>query len=366
MRESYTVHQSNEIFELRSTSTNNKITLTEADKKYEWVSNLAPNRIVNITETGRWTSNKDYNNDYVTLAPQKPLNIELTKLDDLRIDDSLFNTLETGTPFDKFISTEGGFLPGTNILAVGDPGIGKTSLLCDLLTSAQTKDPSKKVLFISAEMNRMDMARYLKRFPQWGQLPILFLNDYEDNAKKVLEQTLNEGWDLVLTDSYTEVNDTVKEESNMSRGKTEKWFLSLMDKHNKAENVAKKYTTFVTILQVNKSGQFTGSNKLKHMTSAMMHMKWDGNENTGKRYMEFSKNRCGQVGKKLYFDLNNGVSFDESRFARDLINDQILEEEREQLNKEAESFDRLFGFSQDGIPEDLKTQVAELESVPSL
>lgn len=365
MRESYTVHQLNKIFELRSTSTDHKIVLTEADKKYEWVSNLAPNRIVNITETGRWTSNKDYNNDYATVTPQKPVNIELTKLDDLNIDDSLFNTLETGTPFDKFISTEGGFLPGTNVMAAGAPGIGKTTVLLELLSKLQKT--GKKVLFISAEMNQIDMARYLKRFPHWGQLPILFLSDYTESCPKAaIESVLDGGWDVVLTDSYTEVNDTVKEECNLTRGKTEKWFLNLMTKHNKAQNKSKIYTTFVTILQLSKGGQFVGSNKLKHMTTSMMSLDWDGAENSGKRFMEFSKNRIGQVGKKLYFDLSNGVQFDESRFVRDLINDQILEEERQQLDKEAESFDRLFGFSQDGIPEDLKTGVQELESMPSL
>ena len=348
-RTSYTVHKIANLFELRSTNGSPNIVVEETHKKWEWIQNLDPNRIVNITETGRWTSNKDYNNDYgqgQTKNTSAPIEIKLQKLDDLNIDPSLFDSLPTGTIFDKFMSTEGGFLPGTNVMAAGAPGVGKTTVLLELLSKLQ--DSGKKVLFISAEMNQIDMARYLQRFPHWGQLPIMFLGDYTEQCPKTaIEKVLLQGWDLVLTDSYTEVNDTVKEACNLSRGKTEKWFLQLMESHNKG--LAKKHTTFVTILQLSKGGTFVGSNKLKHMATSMMQLDWEGTENGGKRFMEFSKNRIGQVGKKLYFDLNGGVSFDEPRFARDLFNDEVLEEERKQLDSEGTAFDKLFGI---GIEEE--------------
>jgi predicted ATP-dependent serine protease len=329
--------------------------------KFEWVSkNLG--RIVNITESGRWNSQKDYLNYYavpkvtnrsqmVTTAKPK-VEVKLTKLDDLTINPDLFIPLPTNTVFDKFVSEEGGFLPGSNIMAAGAPGIGKTTVLLDLVSNLN--QAGKKVLFISAEMNRIDMARYLKRFPHWGQLPILFLSDYEECPKEAVEKILDEGWDIVLTDSYTEVNDTVKEECGLSRGKVEKWFLNLMSSHNDGANQLLKHTCFVTILQLSKGGNFVGSNKLKHMTTSMMSLQWDGSENSGQRYMEFSKNRVGQVNKKLYFSLGNGVVFDEARYVRDLENDAIVAREKVQLGAESDSFDRIFGLS------DL---VAETESI---
>ena len=216
-----------------------------------------------------------------------------------------------------------------------------TTVLLELLSKLHAT--GKKVLFISAEMNQIDMSRYLKRFPHWGQIPILFLGDWvEESPKEVIESVTNQGWDLILTDSYTEVNDTVKEACNMTRGKTEKWFLDLMDLNNKANNKLQKHTTFLTILQLSKGGVFVGSNKLKHMATAMLHLDWEGNENSGRRYMEFSKNRGGDVGKKLFFDLSNGVTFDEQRYARDLFNDQILQDERKQLETEGDQWDRIF------------------------
>jgi hypothetical protein len=231
-----------------------------------------------------------------------------------------------------------------------------TTVLLELLYQVQQNDPTKKVLFISAEMNQLDMARYLKRFPHWGQLPILFMSDYVDaNPQAVIEQTLAQGFDLVLTDSYTEVNDTVKEACGLTRGKTEKWFLDLMISHNKGHNKAKKYTTFITILQLSKGGTFVGSNKLKHMTTAMLHLDWKGGENSSERYMEFSKNRLGQVGHKLYFSLEDGISFDQQRYQRDLLNEELIKEEREKLKTEEDAFDKLFS----SLP--TEAEVAEAE-----
>ena len=280
------------------------------------------------------------------VGSQKPIKFNqgmLTKLADLNFSDELFRPMATCSPFDKFVSNEGGIMPGSNVMAAGAPGVGKTTVLLELLHMVRECDPSRRVLFISAEMTELDMARYLKRFPHWGDLPIFFTSNLGDtDPKRALEAVLNEGWDLVLTDSYTEVNDTVKEECNMTRTKTEKWFLDLMNNHNKGANKLGKYTAFITILQLSKGGQFVGSNKLKHMTSAMMSIDWKGGENSSERYLQFSKNRLGAVGQRLFFTLDGGVTFDEKRYTRDLLNEAMLEEERQKIGTEADAFDRIF------------------------
>ena len=323
-------------------------------KKFKWLSNQESNRVINVYPNGKMTSSADYKGLYASQGTTKKMKVKLTKLDDLKFNDDLFVPMPTGTVADKFFSNEGGFMPGSNIMAAGAPGVGKTTVLLELLHKVNQENPNKKVLFISAEMNQLDMARYLKRFPHWGQLPILFLSDYTDaDPQAVIESTLNQGWDLVLTDSYTEVNDTVKEECNMTRSKTEKWFLDLMIAQNQGKNKLKKYTTFITILQLSKGGTFVGSNKLKHMTTAMMELNWKGGENSAQRYMEFSKNRLGQVGQKMFFNFTNGVTFDEARYSRDLLNEQIIQEEREKLESEDNAFDKLFG--------ELKTEAESAE-----
>jgi predicted ATP-dependent serine protease len=311
------------------------------------VEYLEAGKLLSVSESGTWSGRKDYEGYYKkSAAPKaaKQTKIKLTKLDDLNFSDDLFKPLRTGLPIDQFLSNDGGFMPGSNIMAAGAPGVGKTTVLLETLWAAQNQDPTKRVLFISAEMNQLDMARYLKRFPHWGQLPILFLSDYVDqDPQAIIESVLAEGYDLVLTDSYTEVNDTVKEECNMTRGKTEKWFLDMMIQNNQGKNKRKVYTTFITILQLSKGGTFVGSNKLKHMTTAMLEINWKGGENSAERFMEFSKNRLGQVGHKLFFDFSGGVNFDTNRYKRDLLNQELIAEEKEKLKGEEDAFDRLFG-----------------------
>ena len=84
--------------------------------------------------------------------------------------------------------------------------------------------------------------------------------------------------------------------------------------------------------------------------------------------MEFDKNRVGQVGKKLFFTLDAGVSFDEKRFTRDAHTDLLVESERKQLESEDNRFDEIFGLSaetevdesSDKIPTGIITTPTEL------
>jgi hypothetical protein len=91
----------------------------------------------------------------------------------------------------------------------------------------------------------------------------------------------------------------------------------------------------------------------------MMELNWKGGENSTQRYMEFSKNRLGPVGQKMYFNFDNGVTFDQARYQRDLLNDAMLAEEREKLEKEDGAFDALFGNLEANIEEQEETAPAE-------
>ena len=244
------------LIEAKSVESNERLSIDTKHERYEKVVQYAnAGKLLSISERGTWSGRKDYEGFYKAATKASPtsskaMSIKLTRLDDLKFNESLFIPMPTHTPVDKFLSNDGGFMPGCNIMAAGAPGVGKTTVLLEMLYKVQ-QNSNKKVLFISAEMNQLDMARYLKRFPHWGQLPILFLSDYTDaDPQKVIESTLKQGWDLVLTDSYTEVNDTVKEECNLTRSKTEKWFLDLMIANNQGKNKLNLYTTFVTILQI--------------------------------------------------------------------------------------------------------------------
>ena len=244
------------------------------------------------------------------MAANKKIKLNLVKMKDVTFNDDLFIPMKTKTIVDSVLSTEGGVFPGTNTVVIGDPGVGKSTVLLDWVANLQSQ--GKKVLFISGEMNDIDMYGYVKRFPKFGKVPIMFLQDYNDYPKQAVEQVLQEGYDVVLIDSWAEVTSMVKDQMGYARNKVESWLLDLLEKQNKANNKANKNTAFICIQQMTKQGEFAGSNRIKHMTTAMAALRFDGRGHDAERYLEFSKNRRGSVGDKIYFSLNRGGAVDYS------------------------------------------------------
>ena len=236
--------------------------------------------------------------------------VKLVKMQDVQFDDSLFIPMKTKTLVDSALSTEGGLFPGTNTVIIGDPGVGKSTVLLDWISDFQSR--GKKVLFISGEMNDIDMYGYVKRFPKFGSLDILFMQEYTNCPKQAVEQVLSTGYDVVLIDSWAEVTAMVKDQMGWARNKVESWMLDLLEKHNKANNDNKKNTAFVCIQQMTKAGEFAGSNRIKHMTTAMAALRFDGRGRDAERYLEFEKNRRGSLGDKIYFSLFRGGRVDYS------------------------------------------------------
>jgi DNA repair protein RadA/Sms len=235
---------------------------------------------------------------------------EVIKLKDIDMDPRMMEQMTSGLGnMDKFISHEGGIPYATNIMACGDPGVGKTTILLDVLSGVNNK--GRKCLFISGEMGKKQMYKYTQRFPQFGNIQTLFISDYlEYNTKDVMEQVLDKGWDLILIDSVAEIIDGVRDDNNWDRKMAENWMVDICTKNNKGENKTNKYTTFLLIQQVTKGGVFVGSNKLKHLTDAMLEMRRESDKNGGGTYMEFTKNRNGGVNYKMSFDLGpNNISY---------------------------------------------------------
>ena len=231
---------------------------------------------------------------------------KVVKLNKLDIDPRMMKTMKTGLSIDGLFSHEGGIPAATNIMMIGDPGVGKTTVLLDVLASAQNK--GAKCLFISGEMGKKQMFKYTERFKQFGVIETLFMQDYlEYNTKDVIEQVLNLGWDLVLIDSAAEIIEGVCDDNNWDRKMAESWLVDICVKNNKGENKTEKFTSFLLIQQVTKSGVFAGSNKLKHLVDAAGEMRREPESQGGATYINFNKNRNGLVDNKVYYQLGNSV-----------------------------------------------------------
>ena len=273
---------------------------------------------------------------------------EIVKMRDVRFEPGLFVHFSSGTVLDNLLCSYKGLPKGVNYMIIGDPGVGKTTIILDLIANIERQAVGTRILFISAEMNEIDLAVYVQRYPKFGNLNIMFVeSDFDGDRHHLqeIEAVLQQGWDIVAIDSFHELQGIVKEEENITMRLAETKLLSLIKRHNKAGNDRRTNTTFLTIQQVTKSVAFVGSNRLKHMITAMMELRLDNPKNIySDRYIVFSKHRRGDVGVKLYYSLSStgDVSFDEQRYRQELQLRNLQNNVTSQLRNFATQFDNLF------------------------
>lgn len=263
-------------------------------------------------------------NTNTAFDPSK-LNISTTKLKDINFDPRLFIPIKTGTYIDNFISFKGGFLPGINIMLTGDPGVGKSSNLMDILVNIKENDPGRRVLYISAEMSEIDVKEFEQWYPGLADIDFLYIGNYiSDPDLKIrpyqaLMAVLHQGWDMVVVDSLAELQGMIQDDLGLTSKKCEKWVLDLLRTHNSGHNERNIYSTFLCIQQKNKGGQYVGSKRLEHMTSAFLQLCWDKKE-PGMRYMIFEKNRKGKEKVKLYYGFaeEGGIAYNSDRHEKEL------------------------------------------------
>ena len=273
---------------------------------------------------------------------------QIVKMRDVRFGAELFENYHSMTALDDLLCSYKGLPKGVNYMIIGDPGVGKTTVILDLIANITRHTHGARVLFISAEMNEIDLAIYVKRYPKFGNLDIMFVEaDFEGEKKHLqeIEEVLEKGWDIVAIDSFHELQSIIKEEEDISMRLAETKLLSIIKKHNKAENATSTNTTFLTIQQVTKKGSFAGTNRLKHMITAMMELRLDNPKNVySDRFVVFSKHRRGDVGVKLYYNLSSkgDVFFDEERYQQELQLRNLQKDVSTQIRDFANQFDNLF------------------------
>lgn len=273
---------------------------------------------------------------------------QIVKMRDVRFGTELFENYHSMTALDDLLCSYKGLPKGVNYMIIGDPGVGKTTVILDLIANITRHTQGARVLFISAEMNEIDLAIYVKRYPKFGNLDIMFVEaDFEGEKKHLqeIEEVLEKGWDIVAIDSFHELQSIIKEEEDISMRLAESKLLSLIKKHNKGENATNTNTTFLTIQQVTKKGAFAGTNRLKHMITAMMELRLDNPKNVySDRFVVFSKHRRGDVGVKLYYNLSSkgDVFFDEERYQQELQLRNLQKDVSNQIRDFANQFDNLF------------------------
>ena len=173
---------------------------------------------------------------------------QIVKMKDVRFGAELFENYHSMTALDDLLCSYKGLPKGVNYMIIGDPGVGKTTVILDLIANISRQAQRARVLFISAEMNEIDLAIYVKRYPKFGNLDIMFVEaDFEGEKKHLqeIEEVLEKGWDIVAIDSFHELQGIIKEEEDISMRLAETRLLSLIKKHNKGENATNTRVTRV-------------------------------------------------------------------------------------------------------------------------
>jgi DNA repair protein RadA/Sms len=230
----------------------------------------------------------------------EPTELNLVKMKDVKFDPSIFIMMQTGSHVDAFFTVEGGVPKATNYMVIGDPGVGKSTVCLDIISDLNKK--GHRCLFVSAEMNRVEFYHYARRYPKFAEIQTLFLGEYADHdPRAVLLQAFSLGYDVVLLDSFVEVQGTIQEFSKCSSTAAKKWLVDTMTSYNLSN-----YTSFLIIQQVTKEGVFVGSNSLKHITTGMLELRYTNpKDHSSPRYMTFTKNRRGVIGERLPFSLTS-------------------------------------------------------------
>lgn len=272
------------------------------------------------------TTDEDHGHSVVHVS-KEPVVAKIVNIEDMEFPD--FALHQTGKKIDDLFSDHeegGGLYGGTVNIIVGESGVGKSTVLLDILASIKKLNENCKILYVSSEMTRNDILFYYKKTPSIAQVPTLLLMDYVKTGQldQILTQTFNEGYDIIVLDSYQDVVVKLKEVQGWKSTFAESWLTNMMI--DAAEITG---SAILAIQHMTKGGQYVGSTYLKHATTAMMEMMFD---DAGLRYIEFSKNRRGgsAVGKRLYFSLKDGeviydgVRFEETEELREIENAESI------------------------------------------
>jgi len=224
-----------------------------------------------------------------------------TNILSIEIPEHLKRKFETGLDFfDGALGGEG-LTPSCVTLFTGTPGAGKTTMM---LTLADRITKNGGVcLFNTAEESLYQTAMTAKRL----RIKNGFvcgntddINDLIEGARGIMDDPANAGKQFVMVVDSLQCLDDGKYSSGVKTSGTAIRCLEMITDFCKETGACA-----VVINQVNKQGKMAGSNKLKHMVDAHMHLSVEQKEQDllGCRVLETQKNRFGGCGHIFFLHM---------------------------------------------------------------
>lgn len=183
--------------------------------------------------------------------------------------------------FDR--SLDGGLAKGSIILLGGEPGIGKSTLLLQVMLGLNSKMP---VLYVAGEESVNQIAdRAFRIGGKNASLPVLS----EIDVDKIVETILETKAELIVIDSIQTIYDPKVESAPGSVSQVRECAarLTMLAKQN---NI-----TIILVGHVTKDGNIAGPRVLEHLVDAVLYFEGDGKSNF--RVVRSFKNRFGSINE---------------------------------------------------------------------
>ena len=222
-----------------------------------------------------------------------------TNILDLRVPSKLRERHPCGVDYLDAAFGGEGFTPSTISLFTGEPGAGKTTLMLTLANALTSQ--GYVCLFNTAEESLYQVKLTCERL----ELTSVFIAGQESYVPRLIKNCdmLRKKYPkkplFLIVDSLQTLNDGKYGEDHTNSQSAVRSLQILTD------YAKEHYINVICIGQVNKSGNMAGSQKLKHMVDAMLHLSIEKKDEDfkGLRVLETVKNRFGGAGWTFFLDL---------------------------------------------------------------
>ena len=222
-----------------------------------------------------------------------------TNILDLRVPSKLRERHPCGVDYLDAAFGGEGFTPSTISLFTGEPGAGKTTLMLTLANALTSQ--GYVCLFNTAEESLYQVKLTCERL----ELSSGFIAGQESYVPRlikhcdILRKKFPKKPFFLIVDSLQTLNDGKYGEDHTNSQSAVRSLQALTD------YAKEHYINVICIGQVNKSGNMAGSQKLKHMVDAMLHLSIERKDEDfkGLRVLETVKNRFGGAGWTFFLDL---------------------------------------------------------------
>lgn len=241
------------------------------------------------TRCGNWGSLKKFTKKKnISKVTKKVGNIKIEKIasfenkEDTRVSTAF-------SEFDRVLG--GGFIKGEVILLGGEPGIGKTTLLLQMLNNVVLK--KHHCVYISAEESYEQLSVHAKRLGLSSKLDIIC----EDDIDAVIAVLLDKKFVLVVVDSIQTIKTDDLKSLPGGVGQVKECTSRIVE-------FAKSTGAAVVLVgHITKGGDLAGPKIIEHLVDGVFYLEGDSTSNT--RFLKGVKNRFGSTSEIGIFSLTN-------------------------------------------------------------